>query len=127
MPPKDLPNFQFCEIYVNGMPLGKATQDKISFESPDSNRLHYNKPIEIKTTMEIDPNTSDELQKIMESSIPSELFNMLQKINSLSDQYHREKWQGRRHRREIQRQYDKLLKRFDYYCKIYGVTYSVAH
>mgnify|MGYP002072848263 FL=1 len=75
----------------------------------------------------MDPETSDHLRKMMEEAIPSELYNLLQKVNKLADQYHQEKWKGRRHRRELQRQYDKLYKRFDHYCKIYGVTYSVAH
>lgn len=70
---------------------------------------------------------ADNLRKMMEDAIPSELYNLLQKVNKIAEQYRQEKWKGRRHRRELQRQYDKLYKRFDHYCKIYGVTYSVAH
>lgn len=121
------PSFQFCELFVNGKPLGRATQMKMSSEESYSESPRFNKPIEMRTTVKMDSETSDQLRKIMEEAIPSELFNLLQKVNKLAEQYCQERWKGRRHRRELQRQYNKLYQRFDHYCKIYGVTYSVAH
>lgn len=124
---KEPESLQFCELFVNGRPLGRATQMKVNCQGTNLNLSQFYKPIELKATVKMDPETSDHLRKMMEEAIPSELYNLLQKVNKLADQYHQEKWKGRRHRRELQRQYDKLYKRFDHYCKIYGVTYSVAH
>ncbi len=120
-------SFQFCELFLNGKPLGRATQMKMSCEELNSEAPHFNKPIEMRATMKMDSETSDNLRKMMEEAIPSDLFVLLQKVNKLAEQYRQERWKGRRHRRELQRQYNKLYKRFDRYCKIYGVTYSVAH
>lgn len=120
-------SLQFCELFVNGKPLGRATQMKINCQESNPNPPQFNKPIELRATVKMDPETSDHLRKMMEEAIPSELYNLLQKVNKIAEQYRQEKWKGRRHRRELQRQYEKLYKRFDHYCKIYGVTYSVAH
>lgn len=127
MPPKDLSTWQFCELFVDGQPIGRASQAKISSEGLDVGISQYYKPIEFRATVNMDLQSSDCLQHILESAIPSMLYRMLQKINNLAEQYRKEKWQGRRHRRELLRQYNKLYKQFDHYCKIYGVTYSVAH
>ena len=124
---KELSSLQFCELFVNGKPLGRATQMKMNYQESVSDSPQCNKPIEMRATVKMDPETSDQLRKMMEEAIPSELYNLLQKVNELAEQYRQEKWKGRRHRRELQRQYDKLYKQFDHYCKIYGVTYSVAH
>lgn len=124
---KEPTSFQFCELFLNGKPVGRATQMSLNYKETDAEAPQFNKPIEMRATVKMDPDTSDQLRKMMEEAIPSELYNLLQKVNKIAEQYRQERWKGRRHRRELQRQYDKLYKRFDHYCKIYGVTYSVAH
>lgn len=124
---KEPESLQFCELFLNGKPLGRATQMSLNYQESHFEPSQFNKPIEMRATVKMDPETPDHLRKMMEEAIPSELYNLLQRVNKIAKQYRQEKWKGRRHRRELQRQYDKLYKRFDHYCKIYGVTYSVAH
>lgn len=88
---KEPESLQFCELFVNGRPLGRATQMKVNCQGANLNLSQFYKPIELKATVKMDPETSDHLRKMMEEAIPSELYNLLQKVNKLADQYHQEK------------------------------------